>query len=441
MQHNVFSLASVAALAYSHAMTPAAAPLEQMTPAQLIDVITDTERQVRALLARQVQATARYAQLMTGRAGGDSATTREIALARQVSPSTGTALVAAATVLVQDMPITLAALAEGLITERAARDVVTATTHVSAADRALIDARMRREYRRPGVGPRYLAGAARALADAADPAAAVERNRRAEGTRRCTVRPGADHMTFFTAVGTPAANLTLLTTLRHAATEQLRADPSDQRSEDQAMYDVLFARVTGTEIVTGSITGQVPVTVELVMDEAALLREGTTSARVWCEGIDGGPIPAQQAREMVLDAAERERTWVRRLYRRPGTDELVAMDAKSRLFPPALARFLRRRDQRCATPWCEAPIRHVDHVTPWSRGGTTSIANGQGLCRSCNYTKDLPGFSTTSDDLGRTTLTTRTGHRYRREPPPVLGHPTLSERRRRDRRRSGSAVP
>ncbi len=224
---------------------------------------------------------------------------------------------------------------------------MTATSHVSPADRARIDERMRREYRRPGVGHRYLAGAARALADAADPAAAVERNRRAEGTRRCTVRPGTDHMTFFTAVGTPAANLTLLTTLRRAATDQLRETrrPDDERTEDQAMYDVLFARVTGAELVTDPI----PVTVELVMDEAALLREGTSSARVWCEGIDGGPVPAQQARDLVLDAAEREQTWVRRLYCRPGTDELVAMDAKSRLFPPALARYLRRRDQRCAT--------------------------------------------------------------------------------------------
>ncbi len=157
------------------------------------------------------------------------------------------------------------------------------------------------------------------------------------------------------------------------------------------MYDVLFARVTGTEIVTGSITGQVPVTVELVMDEAALLREGTTSARVWCEGIDGGPIPAQQAREMVLDAAERERTWVRRLYCRPGTDELVAMDAKSRLFPPALARFLRRRDQRCATPWCEAPIRHVDHVTPWSRGGRRASRTGRGCAARATTPRTCPG--------------------------------------------------
>jgi hypothetical protein len=197
------------------------------------------------------------------------------------------------------------------------------------------------------------------------------------------------------------------------------------------MYDVLFARVTGLDLVTDPL----PITLELVMDEAALLRGGNTSARVWCDGIDGGPLPARQARDLVLDAAERDQTWVRRLYTAPDTSpaagDLVAMDAKSRLFPPALARYLRRRDQVCATPWCQAPIRHIDHVVPWARGGRTSVANGQGLCRSCNYTKDLPGFTTTSDDRGRTVLTVRTGHRYQREPPPVLGHPTLPERRAR----------
>jgi hypothetical protein len=433
-------------------MTPTAAPpqdpledLGNLSPAQLIDVITDAERQIRALTARQVQATARYAHLMATEPGGEAATTREIALARQVSPHTATSLLTAATVLTTQMPATLAALRDGLITEHAARTVVTATGHVSPADRARIDDRMRREYRRPGVGHRYLAGAARALADAMDPAAAVARNKRAEGTRRCSVRPGLDHMTYFTAVGTPTHNLTLLTTLRRAAADQLRADTlagrGEERTEDQAMYDVLFARVTGLDLVTDPL----PVTLELVMDEAALLRGGNSSARVWCDGIDGGPIPARQARDLVLDAAERDQTWVRRLYTAPDTSpaagELVAMDATSRLFPPALARYLRRRDQVCATPWCQAPIRHLDHVVPWSRGGRTSVTNGQGLCRSCNYTKDLPGFSTTSDDRGRTVLTVRTGHRYQREPPPVLGHPTLPERRRHDRRRAGSAVP
>jgi superfamily II DNA or RNA helicase len=44
---------------------------------------------------------------------------------------------------------------------------------------------------------------------------------------------------------------------------------------------------------------------------------------------------------------------------------------------------------RCAI--CTAPISlmdfHADHITPWSRGGRTTITNGQALCKSCNLRK------------------------------------------------------
>ena len=40
---------------------------------------------------------------------------------------------------------------------------------------------------------------------------------------------------------------------------------------------------------------------------------------------------------------------------------------------------------------CSAPITltdfHADHVIPWSKGGKTTLANGQALCRTCNLTK------------------------------------------------------
>lgn len=50
------------------------------------------------------------------------------------------------------------------------------------------------------------------------------------------------------------------------------------------------------------------------------------------------------------------------------------------------------RDGRCRTPWCDAPIRHGDHVTDAAEGGPTSLDNGQGLCERCNKTKNLPGW-------------------------------------------------
>ena len=30
---------------------------------------------------------------------------------------------------------------------------------------------------------------------------------------------------------------------------------------------------------------------------------------------------------------------------------------------------------------------HADHVTPWCRGGQTTLENGQMLCHDCNWTK------------------------------------------------------
>ncbi len=44
-------------------------------------------------------------------------------------------------------------------------------------------------------------------------------------------------------------------------------------------------------------------------------------------------------------------------------------------------------------PFCDAPIRHIDHITPRSEGGQTSAANGQGLCERCNHAKQAPGWT------------------------------------------------
>jgi hypothetical protein len=52
------------------------------------------------------------------------------------------------------------------------------------------------------------------------------------------------------------------------------------------------------------------------------------------------------------------------------------------------------RDQTCRTRWCNALIRHADHVIRNADGGGTSAENGVGLCESCNYVKETPGWST-----------------------------------------------
>ncbi|HEY4315215.1 MAG TPA: HNH endonuclease, partial [Actinomycetes bacterium] len=91
-----------------------------------------------------------------------------------------------------------------------------------------------------------------------------------------------------------------------------------------------------------------------------------------------------------------------------------------------LREFLVLRDQTCRTPWCDAPIRHGDHIVSRARGGPTSAANGQGLCEACNYTKEAPGWQARPTDHSRpgghqVEITTPTGHQYVSRPPPQPG--------------------
>lgn len=152
------------------------------------------------------------------------------------------------------------------------------------------------------------------------------------------------------------------------------------------------------------------------MSDAALFGHSDEAAHL--EGF--GPIPAELAREIVAGACERDEVvWLRRLYAAPETGELVSMDARGRLFRGSLARFISLRDQTCRTPWCDAPIRHTDHVRPAHADGPTAGANGQGLCEACNQAKEAPGWRARPGPGSAVTTTTPTGHRYATRPPPV----------------------
>src|SRR5690606_11272594 len=106
--------------------------------------------------------------------------------------------------------------------------------------------------------------------------------------------------------------------------------------------------------------------------------------------LDGAhQMPAQLARDLIARAiklgrqagsgdassgrrdADRLGAWVRRLYTDP-SGNLVARDSRARTFPNGLAALLRVRDQGlCRTPWCDAPVAHIDHVVPVDEGGPT----------------------------------------------------------------------
>ncbi|HET7174166.1 MAG TPA: HNH endonuclease, partial [Nocardioidaceae bacterium] len=200
----------------------------------------------------------------------------------------------------------------------------------------------------------------------------------------------------------------------------------DPRGRGQLMADALVGAVTGRDPAVGT-----DVCVDLVMTDAAALGGSAEPARV----AGYGPIPAGIARDLLRGRPPADpgqtgpggrtaqaRVWVRRLYADPATGLPVAADIRRRLFPAALRRLLVLRDDVCRTPWCGAPIRHLDHVSPHAAGGATAADNGQGLCEACNLRKQRPGWSARARPGGVIETTTPTGHSYHSRPPPLPGY-------------------
>jgi hypothetical protein len=282
------------------------------------------------------------------------------------------------------------------------------------------------------LGDRGVADEARRLADRIDPAAALRRCKRAVAARRVSIRPAPGGMSSVTGSLPVAHGVAAYAALRkHAVGLRTQGDP---RSVGQIMADEFFSRLTGDiGSSTDSGTRSPDVEVGLVMSERSLLRGGTDPAVL--TGPDGdcfGHVPAMLARRLVRAA---DRVWLRRLYAAPTSGELVAMDSRRRTFSGGLRALLVWRDRTCRMPWCEAPVRHVDHVLARSRGGPTRSDNGEGLCEACNYVKEEPGWRADVVDLAGVVFTTPSGHRYPSRPPPAPGHDRVDgeERLRRSR--------
>jgi hypothetical protein len=217
-----------------------------------------------------------------------------------------------------------------------------------------------------------------------------------------------------------------------AAVSQTRSDQAPAQTDQPAQPDQASvhpdqepAQLAG-EVAFGDPWG---VEVHLVVTDATLLGGDDTPALLTTAGPGGSNpagdlIPAPVARDLVREAA---RAWVRRLYTHPESGQLVAMESTRRAFGGGLRRLVVYRDGHCRTPWCDAPIRHADHITPHAQGGPTSLTNAQGLCERCNQAKNLPGWSAHVLDQpdnrpGRHVVrtTTPTGRSYHSTAPPLL---------------------
>jgi hypothetical protein len=385
----------------------------------------------------------------------------QVALARGESPHRGGRLLGMSKALVTEMPHTLAALDTGQLNEERAMYVVKETACLTVADRTAVDEELAADTGTfTGAGTRTVIATVRAAATRRDPRSVTQRASHAVSERSVSLRPAPDCMTYLTALLPAHQGVAVYTALtRHADTLHAAGDP---RSLGQIKADTLVERTTGTP---GGITG---IEINLVITDRTLLQGDSEPARL----TGYGTVPATWARNLLnqekaqeqtpehpqaqgqeprtggsntpdpttpdpttpdpttsdsdtgqKDAVQELKIWLRRLYTASGTGDLVAVDSRRRLFPPKLRRFIQIRDDTCRTPYCDAPIRHHDHIIPWHNDGPTSLSNGAGLCEACNHTKELPGWKAQPRPGPRHTieLTTPTGHTYRSTAPPLPG--------------------
>jgi hypothetical protein len=333
----------------------------------------------------------------------------QVALARRESAHRGARHLGLAHALVEEMPHTLAALEAGTLSEWRATLLAQETACLTREDRGVVEAEL---AGRPGglgsLGDREVAAEARRIAYRLDPHAVTRRAGMAAAARRVTVRPAPDTMAVVSGLLPAPQGVAVFAALSRQA-DTLRAS-GDQRTRGQIMADTLVERVTGQ-----TAADQVPVEVQIVMTDTTLLGTDHTAAHL--PGY--GPVPAPLARTWVRDSEGD--VWVRRLYSSPHTGQLVAMESTRRCFTGLLRRYVVLRDQVCRTPWCSAPVRHVDHVRSVAAGGATAAANAQGLCEACNLAKEAPGWRAETGPAGEVHTTTPTARRYTSHPPGPPG--------------------
>lgn len=362
--------------------------------AHAVIALRDATRRDRHAAARDRAAHERAAEPSRSRTDeeADSATTADISLITRRSPHLAGRTLASAQRLIDVLPRMMEALRTGRISSDVAYAVAGAVSVLDPDLARAVDHEL--DTRLPeldGAGTRRWRDAVASLAGELDPEGATLRHRRALRERHVTLTPGQNGM------ATVSARLGAIDARRIHKRLSLEAERQRAAGAREGHGAAMADAFVGTLLGPGDGTAE-PGTLDigLIITDRALFRPDSGDT-AHLEGY--GPVPVEAVRSQLRAAlAEPEdpaadpygpegpavRATIRRLYAHPTVGELVAMDSTAREFPPAMKRFLSWRDTTCRGPYCNAAVRQSDHILPVSRGGPTSLDNGEGLCAHCN---------------------------------------------------------
>lgn len=334
----------------------------------------------------------------------------ELGLARRISPAASSLSLASARRLVQHMPGMIDGLWDGSVAEQQASVVAGALDGASPTTCARIDEILREDPSLlQGKGRHRLRSDIDRMIQELEPEASRARAERAARARHVTMSPLTDGMARVVAVlrGIDAAGMMQALGARARSLKAGGERGAISAIEADLLVDAVLHPAESESTASPEAVTAAPrrprttprLDVGVVITDTALLGRDDDAQCAQLEGY--GVIPAHIVTDTLLgrppgrlrpvDAPhpDDEVTAVfRRLYASPCSGELIGMESAARAFPTGLARMIRWRDSTCRTPWCNATIRHIDHVVPHHRGGPTSARNGQGLCVRCNLLKE-----------------------------------------------------
>ncbi|MBN9734352.1 MULTISPECIES: HNH endonuclease signature motif containing protein [unclassified Pseudonocardia] len=379
--------------------------LSGVSEAELIDQIQQLESVQHSLAALQATRVRAFARLHVenGITAGQTDPDRlqrgvvaQVGLACRVSPTEARRRVSTARDLHDGLDHVRGLFAAGELSALKAAAVVTACSDLDRAERAAVDLRLAgHDLTRLGI--RRLQDLARKFAAEVAPEKFRARVESARAERRVTLRPAPDAMTYLTAYLPVEQGVACLAALNKALTE-VSVNPAPlTRTRGQVMADTLVERLTGQAIATDvDVEVQVVVPIEALLDPDSPLP---------AEVPGHGPVPVD-----LLATGEGRKT-LRRLITSDGV--VIGGDSRQRTFTGLLARLVRARaGNRCTEPYCDAPVRHIDHIHRDAEGGATELDNGRGVCEFHNHVREQAGWRVARGPDGGVRTTTPTGHTY-----------------------------
>lgn len=335
---------------------------------------------------------ARWAQLMLGHYQGvqleqlavyarehedDDLAHLEVATLLHISDAAARRRLRFARTLTERLPRTLAALQQGLIEEYKATLIADAVAplsdeHVLAVETQVLD-------RAGQLTPTQLRNALAKAVLAVDPDGAERRRQERKRERRVESRPTEPGMAML-AVHDSAERVAMMHGVITARARELKAAGGETRTLHQLEADIAH------DLILGVAGGGRAIEVHLTLPATTALGADDQPGEV-----DGSPITAQTARELLAEAS----SW-RWLRADPATGAVRDLTYPRYTPPDALAAYLKIRDRTCRFPGCTRRAKRcdVDHRVPWPQG-ETSTTNCACLCRTHHRGKHRGGWTIT----------------------------------------------